>query len=139
MWWKISLFFLVISCNKSSAPEDVFKKFVGEGQSNPSRSDMMALSTGRMRDYFEAMSDDDFEKGVKKDFSQKANIQIKHKICDNLKCSITYTSSYSSSENGVKSYDIESKKVIYMSKIGEEWKVEDVSTVKSYYEGREIK
>lgn len=139
MWWKISLIFFAVSCNKSSGPEEVFKQFIGEGQSNPSRSDMINLASGRMKDYLETMSDDDFEKGIKKDFAQKANIKIKNKICDSSKCSITYTSSYAASENGAKSYDIESKKVVYMNKVDNKWKVEDVSNIKSYYEGREIK
>ncbi len=140
MWQKFSLLLLLlIACGKKNDPDEIFRRFLGEGLAGPSKEEMINLSTGKMKLYLEKMSDEDFKATLGKDISQEAKIKIKNRRCDQTKCVFTYSSSYESKENGQKTFDIESKKTAYLQKIDDQWKVEDIDTIKSYYLGREIK
>lgn len=140
MLLKLSLIaLLLVSCSKKNDPDYVFRQFMGEDKGAPTKNEMISLSTGKMKEYLENMSDENFKDTLGKDFAQDARIKIKNRSCDQTKCSFTYSTVYESKENGQKTFDIESKKTAYLVKIEEGWKIEDIDTIKSYYQGQVIK
>lgn len=137
---KLSLLMVAVfslsSCNKDLSPEDSLRSYIDYSvSSNSTREGFIERSTGSMKERLEAMEDEEFNEFAKEmEHVQKKRVRFNHTSCQDNKCFITYTLSYDGQADGVSVYGIEVRKIAELIQEEEEWKLANISNVKSYYE-----
>lgn len=137
---KLSLLMAAVvsltSCNKDLSPEDSLRSYIDYSvSSNSTREGFIERSTGSMKERLEAMEDEEFNEFAKEmEHVQKKRVRFNHTSCQDNKCFITYTLSYDGQADGVSVYGIEVRKIAELIQEEEEWKLANISNVKSYYE-----
>ncbi|MCF8058028.1 MAG: hypothetical protein K9K67_01930 [Bacteriovoracaceae bacterium] len=126
---------LIISCTKKSTPEKALKEFIeyrfSQGQD---KEDLLEMTTGSLNSRIEDMEGEDLTAFLKAEALQKRRLKVLLKNCEDTKCFLTYILTYSQGSGNPKDFGIEVKKIAQLEKVGETWKLSDVSNVKTYIE-----
>jgi hypothetical protein len=138
---KYVLVFLVLfsSCvEKNLTPEGALEDFVKSRIGEVvDRSFVIERVTGKMKQSFENMSDDDFNKFADLRNIKMDSFKILSKSCREKQCFITYSVSYLTKKDDKVSNSSEVKKIAEMLQEGQRWLIADVSNIKTYHESME--
>lgn len=130
--------FILVNCSKKFGPEGILKKYIeNRFEQNPSKDELLSTLTGKMFAELDGLSDEDFQKFYTNVKYKKRKFKILRKRCTGNQCFITYYIAYldySESKKGVKT---EVKKIAELSKIDDDWKIADVSNIKTYFEAND--
>ncbi len=133
------LLFCFCSCDRVQTPEGTLENFVRlrfSGESN--RPKLLNYLSGALHDHITRMSDEDFERFTDSSKIKESRFTIDLKKCEEDKCYITYTISYTLRESKTVSHGAEVKKIAELLKTEEIWRINSISNVKSYIEAEGI-
>lgn len=131
------LFSLVACVEESLTPESALKNFVEARIGNVvSREFVLERVTGKMKQSFEVMEDEDFAKFADLRNVKRDSFKILSKSCQEKRCFLTYSIAYKTETEGAK-YSSEVKKIAEVSLVDGKWLIADVSNVKTYHESLE--
>lgn len=131
--------FLAVGClNDDLTPEAALKSFVEARMGNVvTREYVLEKVTGKMRQSLENISDEDFEKFADLRNVKKDSFKVLTKACQEKKCFVTYSVSYTTQNNEENKYTTEVKKIAEIMNEDGKWLISDVSNVKTYHEALE--
>jgi hypothetical protein len=140
-----NLFFAFIlialfSCveNNTKTPDGALKDFVQSRMGQiVTREFVLSRLTGKMLVSFQNMSDEDFNKFADLRNITSENFKILTKSCQEKKCFITYSITYSTKKDSAKIFSTEVKKIAELNLIEGQWLIADVSNIKTYHEAME--
>ncbi|HXH75290.1 MAG TPA: hypothetical protein VNJ08_10015 [Bacteriovoracaceae bacterium] len=133
--WILPLLFMLTSClNESISPEATLKDFVETRLGNTvTRQFVLDRVTGKMKQSFENMSDEDFAKFADLRNVKQNSFKVLTKSCQESKCFLTYSVGYKSTlEKGTYNSDV--KKIAEIHHVEGKWLIADVSNIKTYHE-----
>jgi hypothetical protein len=128
----ISLF----SCNKESTPESTLEALVESRFSGSDRDDLLELTTGKLKNQLENMSDDNVKLFLETDGLRRRTLKITLKNCDTDKCFITYILKYEDKRPQGTSFNVEVKKIAEVVLEDKKWLVSDISNLKTYIDSK---
>jgi hypothetical protein len=134
---KFILLLVLASCMSSdiNSPEGALKNFVESRIGNVvTRQFVLDHVTGKMKQSFEVMSDDDFSKFADLRKVHKDSFKILSKSCQDKKCYLTYSIKYISEGEISKSTSSEVKKIAEVVQEDGKWLIAEVTNVKTYHE-----
>jgi hypothetical protein len=137
--WLIPLLFILAACMEEKlTPESSLRHFV-EGRIGKvvDRNFVLDRVTGKMKESFENMSDSDFTKFADLRHVNRSTFKILSKSCQDKKCFITYTISYTSEDKSKPAFVTDVKKIAEVLSIEGKWLIADVSNIKTYHEALE--
>jgi hypothetical protein len=139
MKWLIPLLFLLTGCFEDSlSPEAALKNFIESRIGNVvTREFILERVTGKMRQSFENMSEEDFQKSSDMRNVKKDSFKVLSKSCQEKKCFLTYSIAYQTNNEDKKAYTSEVKKIAEIVSEEGKWLIEDVSNIKTYHEALE--
>ena len=139
MKWLIPLLFILTSClEDKKSPESALKSFVESRMGSViTRDFVLDRVTGKMKQSFENMSDEDFAKFADLRNIRKDSFKILSKSCQEKKCFLTYSTAYVTKENDKSAYSSEVKKIAEIVSEDGKWLIADVSNIKTYHEALE--
>ncbi len=137
-WIIPFLLVLLIACVKDElTPEGALKTFTEARFGNViTRQFVLDRVTGKMRQSFEIMSDEDFAKFADLRSIRSDSFKILSKSCQEKKCFVTYSVSYKT-KNEEASFNSEVKKIAELILVEGKWLIADVSNIKTYHESLE--
>lgn len=131
----LSLF--IFSCTKKSSPERTLQDYVEyRFTSSQEKEDLLDMTTGTLYERINDMEEDELKKFLTGDSLQKRRLKILLKNCQDTKCFLTYILTYTQGKGNPKDFGVEVKKIAQIDKVGESWKISDVSNVKTYIEAK---
>lgn len=142
--FKSSIFVILISvflvsCQKKNGAESTLMDFINyRFTSGQTKEKLLEYTAGKLHSLIEGMTEEEFEQFAKMEAAKKRKVEINFKNCEEEVCYLTYTVSYSSDVGGKEAFKVDAKKIAELRKSQDEWKVADVSDIKSYYEGTNI-
>lgn len=101
------------------------------------REKLATLITGKLLEQLEALPPEEFEELVDMRNIKKGSVKIVTRTCSDVKCTLTYTISYSTMSDNKKVYDTEVRKIAEIERVGDEWLISDVSNIKTYHDSLE--
>jgi hypothetical protein len=131
------MFLLFVSCNSDkSTPEGALKSFVELNFSgSASREEILGNITGKMKESFEGLSEEDFKKSTQFKELEKQGFKVVSKNCEEKQCYITYSLAFKNKESaGTLGFKTEVKKIAELKFDNGKWLIADVSNVKTYLE-----
>lgn len=135
---KVLLLFLVFSCVAPEGPEQALKNFVNyRFSSNQKREKLLEMSAGNLKAQLEVLDEESFKKVYKDQDLKLKRFNVNLKNCSEETCSITYTLSFATLKGKNETFRSEVKKIAEMVKIEGNWKVIDVTNVKTYIDSKE--
>lgn len=131
----LALLFVFSACvSESTSPEGALKEFVEARIGNTvTRQFVLDRITGKMKQSFEVMSDDDFQKFADLRNVKQNSFKVLSKSCQDNKCYLTYSVSYKTDSEKA-SFNSEVKKIAEIVQLEGKWLISDVSNVKTYHE-----
>lgn len=134
-WLFPALIFLTACFEDPKSPEGALKSFVESRMGSVvTREFVLERVTGKMKQSFENMSDEDFAKFADLRHIQKDSFKILSKSCQDKKCFLTYSTSYITKEQEQSSFNSEVKKIAEIVLEDGKWLIMDVSNIKTYHE-----
>jgi hypothetical protein len=137
----LSLLFLSIlfSCDKGAkTPEGLIKMYVNDLTTSTVDKDYFEkYTTGKLWDKVSNLKEEEFSKFVNLSKIKKPRVKISNKNCVADRCTLTYVVKYDVLTDKKKSFESEIKKIAILVKVGESWKISEVSNIKSYFEAAE--
>lgn len=128
------IFTLTACMDKDHTPEGALKNFIEARIGKViTREFVLDRVTGKMRQSFENMSDEDFAKFADLRNVKRSSFKVLSKSCQEKKCFITYLIGYNTNNQ----FASEVKKIAEMSHINGKWYIEDISNIKTYHEATE--
>lgn len=141
MKWIIPVLLILSSClsQDNLSPESALKGYMeGRMGSVVTREFVLERVTGKMKQSFENMSDEDFSKSADMRNVKKDSFKILSKSCQEKKCFITYSVAYSTENQDDKvTFTSEVKKIAEVVSEDGKWLITDVSNIKTYHESLE--
>jgi hypothetical protein len=139
MKWLLPLIFLVMACNDDNlSPESALKSFVEAQMGHVvTREFVLEKVTGKMKQSFENVSDEDFQKFADMRNVKQDSFKIVSKSCQEKKCFITYSVAYQTLQNEKTAFTSEVKKIAEILNVNGKWLIADVSNIKTYHEALE--
>lgn len=132
----ITLFiFSLVSCmDDDHSPEGALKNFI-EARIGKiiTRDFVLERVTGKMKQSFENMSEEDFAKFADLRNIKRSSFKVLSKSCQQQKCFLTYLIGYNTNDQ----FASEVKKIAEMTHIEGKWYIEDISNLKTYHESME--
>ncbi len=130
------MIFLISCVSDSSSPEGSLKQFVELNFSgSASKNEILSKITGKMRESFELLSEDDFKKSTQFVELQKQGFKVVSKNCEEKRCYITYSLSFRDKSTAERQgFHTEVKKIAELHFDNGKWLIADVSNVKTYLE-----
>jgi len=120
------------------SPEGLLKMYVNDVSNKKLDRDYYnKYTTGKLQSVIESMSDEDLEKYSDKSSIKNPKVKILKKSCEDSKCILTYIVSYETYTNDAKSFISEVKKLAEVLKDDGNWKIADVTNMKTYHESLE--
>lgn len=125
--------------DSSHEAERVLNEFIAARFSQKlTRTEMSKFIDGEMAKEVESMTDEEYLNFSNLDGYNKTDFQVRTKNCQKHKCVFVYTLNYDQSENGVKKYSTEVKKVVeVVENEAGEWRISKVDNVKTYLNNHE--
>jgi phosphopantetheinyl transferase (holo-ACP synthase) len=135
----LPLLLLFAACvNDPTSPEAALKDFIDLRIGHTvSRDAILERVTGKMRQSFENMSEEDFNKFADMSAIKKESFKVLSKSCQEKVCFLTYSVGYRTSQDDKVKYQSEIKKIAEIHLIENKWLIEDVSNIKTYHEAVE--
>ena len=138
----VLMMMIVFGCSKDiTTPEGLLSKFTKDITTQKmSRDYYYEHTTGKMKEDIEALSDEEFEKYRDLSRVKGVKIDILKKNCSGAtSCTLTYIIKYefSKAEKETTNFKSEVKKVAKLVQTEKEWKIEEVSNIKTYHESVE--
>lgn len=131
------LTFLVSCMDENLTPESALKNFIEARIGNVvTRQFVLERITGKMRQNFEVMSDDDFAKFADLRNVERDSFKVLSKSCQEKRCFVTYAIAYKTKKDEA-NYASEIKKIAELQLVEGKWLIADVSNVKTYHESLE--
>ena len=132
-------FFVLASCTKGvDTPEGLLVKFTKDVTTkNMDKDYYLKFTTGKLNKKIEELSDEEFEEY--RDLRKVANpkIDVLKKNCSgDDKCSLTYIVKFDYAAKTDGAFKTEVKKVANLELVEKEWKIEDVTNMKTYHEAK---
>ena len=125
------------SCTKKSTPEKALKEFIQYRFSGgQDKDDLLEMTTGGLNSRIDGMEGEELTSFLNSEALQKRRLKILLKNCEDTKCFLTYILSYSQGTGTPKDFGIEVKKIAQVEKVGEIWKLADVSNIKTFIEAK---
>lgn len=133
--WLLPFLLILVSCIKDDmSPEGALRTFTEARMGNVvTREYVLDRVTGKMKQSFEIMSDEDFDKFADLRNVQKDSFKVLSKSCQEKKCFVTYSIAYKTKGDGA-NFLSEVKKIAEMLLVNNKWLIADVSNVKTYHE-----
>lgn len=137
-WIIPFLLVLLVACVKDElTPEGALRTFTEARFGNViTRQFVLDRVTGNMKQSFEIMSDEDFNKFADLRSIRSDSFKILSKSCQEKKCFVTYSVAYKT-KNEEASFSSEVKKIAELVLIEGKWLIADVSNIKTYHESLE--
>jgi hypothetical protein len=133
----VLIFLLPFSCTKKSTPEKTLQEYVDyRFKSSQERDDLLEMTTGSLKERISDMEEEELKKFLTSGTLEKRKLKILLKNCEDTKCFLTYILTYNQGAGNPKDFGIEVKKIAQLDKVGESWKLSDVSSVKTYIEAK---
>lgn len=131
--------FALLACvDQQSSPEASIKSIVeGRVGTVVTREFILERVTGKMKESFENMSEEDFQKFADLRNVKKNSFKVLSKSCQEKKCFVTYSVSYTSLKDGNNVFHTEVKKIAEVLMLEGRWLIADVSNIKTYHEALE--
>ena len=134
----LSLFILTACMEDNKTPEAALKAMIESRMGKiVSRDEVLGQVTGKMKESLENMSDEDFEKFADLKNIDKNSFKVLSKSCQEKKCFVTYSISYTTNTDGKPKFTSEVKKIAEILNIEGKWLITDVSNIKTYHESLE--
>lgn len=127
----------LISCQKESSPEGALNKLVSTRFSSSSRSDVMEVVTGKLKEQLESMDDEKIKHFLDSEGLKKRKLKITLKNCEKEKCFLTYILKYNDSRPQGSKFEVEVKKIAQIEKVENTWLVSDINNLKTYIESKD--
>lgn len=139
MKWIFPLLVFLTSCLQDNhSPEGALKNFVESRMGSVvTRDFILERVTGKMRQSFENMSDEDFAKFADLRNIKRDSFKILSKSCQEKRCFITYSTAFVTKEEEKSVFTSEVKKIAEIVSVDGRWLIEDVSNIKTYHEALE--
>ncbi len=136
----ILLFILFFSCVDKSSPDAVLKSFLKLRFSDKQkRSKIIGYLTGNLYKKINGLSDIEFNEYISVSNYSLKRIFFNMKNCSNNKCYITYTISYYKKDKNDNNIAIvETKKIVEMRLINDNWKLADIENLKTHIDSKKI-
>ncbi|CBW28130.1 putative exported protein [Halobacteriovorax marinus SJ] len=123
----------VTSCFKEKGAQETLSTFIQKRfNGSLDRTEMADYLSGQMKDSVLAMEEEEFDKFSDMSKYKKKTFKITHSNCSEAKCFLTYIISYDQFGESTKDYRVDNKKIAEMVKLEKEWKIENVTNVKTY-------
>ncbi len=130
--------FVSTSCTKKLGPDGSVREIVKLSISGKMAKDkILSATTSPLKDELAALSEEDMSKYLKVEGASKDSFQINLSNCEETVCYLTYTLKYDTSKDGVKTFEVELKKMAEMKKVDEKWLLADITDIKTYYEAQQ--
>ena len=141
MKWFIPVLLILNSClsNDNLSPESALKSYMeGRVGNVVTREFILERVTGKMKQSFENMEEEEFTKSADMRNVKKDSFKILSKSCQEKKCFITYSVGYSTENDQEKTtFTSEVKKIAEVVSEDGKWLISDVSNIKTYHESLE--
>jgi hypothetical protein len=139
MKWTLSFLLILTACLKDNiSPEAALKDFFEARIGHVvTREFVLERVTGKMRQSFENISDEDFARFADLRNIKQGSFKILTKSCQEKKCFITYSVSYQTAEKDKTVFSSEVKKIAEVQNENGKWLIAEVSNVKTYHEALE--
>ena len=138
----ILMMMIIVGCSKDiTTPEGLLTKFTKDITTQKMGRDYYYQhTTGKMKEDVEALTDEEFEKY--RDLSRVNGVKIdilKKNCTDAVSCTLTYIIKYefSKAEKETTNFKSEVKKVANLVQVEKDWKIKEVSNIKTYHESIE--
>jgi len=134
---KVSLlivFLLILTaCTKKQEPEVALKNFVNyRFKKNQNIDTILKYLDGPVRQSISDLEGEDLSKFLNMSDVKRKKFKILSTKCQNEKCFITYFLAYDQFEDSKKVQKTEVKKIVELRLIEKDWKIFDVSNLKTY-------
>lgn len=133
------LMLILISCSKGAkTPEGLVKMYIEDITTKTlSRDYFEQYTTDDLYNKIETMNDDDFQKFASLKMVKNAKVEITNKSCiSDEQCSLTYIVKYDYNGKDNKSFKSEVKKLAIVKQIEGNWKLSEVSNIKTYLDSQ---
>lgn len=125
------------SCTKKSTPEGALKSFIEyRFDSSQSRDDLLDMTSGLLNENISAMNDEDLKKFLNVKDLKRRRLTVLVKSCEPTSCFLTYVLRYSQGSEKPKEFGVEVKKIAKIVKLGETWKISEISNIKTYIDSK---
>lgn len=137
-FFLLTLFLLAACVSDPTTPEIALKDFIEARMGKiASREYIAGRVTGAMKLSLEGMTETDFNKFADLRHARKESFKIISKSCQEKKCYLTYTISFSTKQNDKQIFTSEVKKIAELQWVEGKWLISDVSNLKTYHESLE--
>ncbi len=130
---------ILFGCRSQNKPEEALKNYMSDRLSGrlTSRDAILTHATGKYWAAINALSDEEFKKFENLSQVKQNSYKLLSSKCTNDTCYLTYSVGYSTIENQKKTFSSEVKKVAELKMEQGEWKIADISNLKTYHESLE--
>ncbi|RYZ96715.1 MAG: hypothetical protein EOP11_23060 [Proteobacteria bacterium] len=139
----VAMAFLAVACSKApkaDTPEGALHRYVTlafEARSAGAKKDLMDLSTGEALAYLQRMDDADFKKQFLDSNLKFVSLKAKDKRVENSgDVSLVYELAYKAGQPANATV-LTNKKIAYLTKEGEGWKIKATKNMKTFIERKE--
>jgi hypothetical protein len=134
----LSLFILTACMEDKKTPEAALKSMVESRMGKiVSREDVLEQVTSPMKESIENMSEEDFVKFSDLKNIERNSFKVLSKSCQEKKCFVTYSLSYTTNTEGKAKFTSEVKKIAEILNVDGKWLISDISNIKTYHESLE--
>jgi len=142
MRWSIlvivAILSLILSCQKNESAKETLSKFIDlRFQNNQTIESVSFYLDGAAKDLVSQMNAEEQKEFLVSDNHKKISFEIEHDNCqgNNEDCSLTYRLKYRVLDKEMtkdsSGYEIAVKKIVKMHKVANQWKIYDISNVKT--------
>lgn len=124
----------VFGCTKKMGPDESLRDFVHNSiRGNLTRDRLLGATTGKLRDELDQLGEEEIAKYLKFTGASRESFRINLKNCESNICYLTYTLKYDLAKDGVKTFEVELKKMAELRLVDEKWLLADVTDIKTFY------
>ncbi|MBT6325907.1 MAG: hypothetical protein HOJ35_08055 [Bdellovibrionales bacterium] len=132
------LLLMITACKSEYGPQESLRNYVNyRFSSDQTKEETLSLLTGQLYSEIKKMDDQEFDQFSRVNEINKKKFKILANNCEEKKCFITYIVKYEKFDNKDKSFLVDTKKVAELLYVDNEWKISDVSNIKTFYNSLE--
>lgn len=121
-----------------STPEGLLRMYVNDVTTKQVDKDYyLKYTAGELRESVEELDEEELSARSYLENVKKAQVEVLNKNCQEAKCVLTYVVSYDTYEKGKATFSAETKKLAEFLKVDDEWKISNVTNLKSFFEAKE--
>ncbi len=128
----------LVSCTKKLGPEESLREFVRLSINGKMDKDtLLEATTGDLKTDLAALDEEQMSKYLRVEGASRDSFRINLSNCQPKVCFLTYTLKYEQSSNGVKTFEVELKKMAELRLEEESWLLADITDIKTYYQAEQ--